>query len=166
MLGAMNFITTIINMRAPGKKSKLKFQYNINRFRHVIQNDQLVSFNKHRQDVLIGSLLGNGFIVKSGRGLFHYRFKQSTFHSSYFFFIFSIFEPYLTKGSPSITCHFDKRYNKLYESLTLQTRPLYNNILGINYLENLFYKRDENNNRFKIVPKNIDDLLSPIGLAI
>lgn len=163
ILGAINFITTVLNMRAPGKSSKLKAQYNINRFKQVISSEQLKIFKDSCNDVLIGSLLGDGCITKSGRGKFHYRFKQSTIHASYFFFIYSIFEPYLTLGSPTISCYYDKRYNKLYESLILQTSPKYNSILNIETLENLFYKKN-NNIRIKVVPENIS--LSPISLAI
>lgn len=164
MLGAMNFITTILNMRAPGKSSKLKSQYNRERYKHVISLNQIKLFQSNYNEVLKGSLLGNGFISKSGKGLYHYRFKQSTIHAEYFFFIFNIFKPYLTIGSPNISCHFDKRYNKLYESLTLQTRPLYNDILNITNLENKYYCKDENGKRIKIIPNDIS--LSPISLAI
>lgn len=165
MLGAMNFITTILNMRAPGKSEKLKSQYNVERFKHVITLKQKKLFHSNYEDVLIGSLLGDGCISKSGRGLYHYRFKQSTIHAEYFFFIFSIFELYLTAGSPNISCHFDKRSNKLNESLTLQTRPFYNNILNIESLEKKFYHKDElEGKRIKIVPSDI--LLSGISLAI
>lgn len=164
MLGAMNFITTILNMRAPGKPEKLKSQYNVERFRHVITLNQKKLFISNYQEVLKGSLLGDGYISKSGRGLYHYRFKQSTIHTEYFFFIFSIFESYLTAGSPNISCHFDKRYNKLSESLTLQTRPFYNDILDIDKLEEKFYHKDINGKRIKIVPNDI--FISGISLAI
>jgi len=153
-------------MRAPGKSSKLKAQYNINRFRHVITPEQFERLKDSYNEVLIGSLLGDGCITKSGRGKYHYRFKQSTIHASYFFYIYSIFEPYLTLGSPSISCHFDKRYNKLYESLTLQTKPIYNSKLNIVILENKFYKKDKNNGRIKVVPEDICTKFSPISLAI
>jgi len=153
-------------MRAPGKFSKLKSNYNSKRFQHVISQNQKNILQKSQIEVLIGSLLGDGCITRSGRGLNHFRFKQSTIHSEYFFFIFLIFQPYLTLGSPSISCHFDKRYNKLYESLTLQTRPIYNDVLNINTLENIFYTKDEKGNRFKRVPLDIESLLSPISLAI
>jgi hypothetical protein len=168
MLGAMNFITTILNMRAPGKSSKLKSQFNINRYNHVICEKQKYILEKplSLEQILIGSLLGDGCITKSGRGLFHYRFKQSTVHAEYFFFIYSIFEPYLTLGSPSISCYFDKRYEKLYESLILQTRPKYNNILNIEKLEQMFYIINKNGNRIKKIPVDIIYKLSPISLAI
>jgi hypothetical protein len=153
-------------MRAPGKSSKLKSNYNSDRFKHVISENQINILQNSYQEVLIGSLLGDGCITRSARGLNHFRFKQSTFHSDYFFFIFLIFKPFLTLGSPSISCHFDKRFNKLYESLTLQTRPIYNNILNINNLEMMFYNKDEKGNRFKRVPLDIISMFSPISLAI
>lgn len=166
ILGAINFITTVLNMRAPGKNKKLKANYNSKRFQHVISQNQKNILQNSYQEVLIGSLLGDGCITKSGRGLYHFRFKQSTIHSEYFFFIYFIFKPYLTLGSPSFSCHFDKRYNKLYESLTLQTRPIHNEILNINNLEKLFYIKDESGQRTKRVPLEIKSLLSPISLAI
>ena len=94
----------------------IKSDYSKEKFYHVIDKDQLELFSKNIQDVLIGSLLGDGCITKSGRGPIHFRFKQSVIHAEYFFFMYFILENYLTPGSPGFSQFFDKRYGQTYSS--------------------------------------------------
>jgi len=141
--------------------------YNKDKFKHVININQLNLFRENIKDVLIGSLLGDGSIVRSGRGRNQFRFKQSIRKINYFYFMFFIFEPYITKGSPIYEKYLDLRYNKYYESLLLQTRPIHNELLYIDQLKSRFYTQKDN-----ISIKEIDfskvkaeNFLRPISLA-
>lgn len=58
--------------------------------------------------------------------------------------MFFIFEPYITKGSPIYEKYLDLRYNKYYESLLLQTRPIHNEFLYIDQLKSIFYTQKDN----------------------
>jgi hypothetical protein len=143
----------------------VKSDYSKDKFYHVIDKDQLELFSKNIQDVLVGSLLGDGCIAKSGRGPFHFRFKQSVIHAEYFFFMYFIFENYLTPGSPVFSQFFDKRYEQTYSSLLLLTNAISKDILNLDYLKDLFYKWDiDKQKKIKIIPQNIGDLLSPIAV--
>ena len=144
----------------------IKSDYSKDKFYHVIDKDQLELFSKNIQDVLIGSLLGDGCISKSGRVPIHFRFKQSVIHAEYFFFMYFILENYLTLGSPGFNQFFDKRYGQTYSSLLLLTNAVSKDKLNLDYLKELFYKWDnENQKGIKIIPQNIVDLFSPIALA-
>nr|QVG61592.1 hypothetical protein [Rhizoctonia sp.] len=46
----------------------IKANYTKDKFYHVISKEQLEIFSKNIQDVLVGSLLGDGCISKAGRG--------------------------------------------------------------------------------------------------
>jgi len=143
-----------------------KADFSKDKFSHVIDKKQLELFSENSQDVLIGSLLGDGCIAKSGRGPNQFRFKQSVVHAEYFFFMYFILENYLTPGSPNFSQFFDKRYNKNDFSLLLLTNALSKDVLNIDYLKDLFYKLDNDKQKHvKIIPENISDLLSPIVLA-
>lgn len=124
-------------------------------------------FRKNINDVLIGSLLGDGCIVRSGRGRNQFRFKQSIRNIDYFYFMFFIFEPYLTKGSPIFEKYLDSRYNKYYESLLLQTRPIHNELLNIDLLKSIFYIQKENISIKKIDISKVkfENFLTPISFA-
>nr|YP_009486024.1 hypothetical protein [Cantharellus appalachiensis]AWA82084.1 hypothetical protein [Cantharellus appalachiensis] len=81
--------------------------------------------------------------------------------------MFFILEPYLTKGSPIYEKYWDSRYNKYYESLLLQTRPIHNDMLNIDQLKSIFYIQKDN-----IFIKEIDikklkteDFFTPISFA-
>ena len=144
----------------------VKSNYSKDKFYHVIDKDQLELFSKNIQDVLVGSLLGDGCISKAGRGPVHFRFKQSVIHAEYFFFMYFILENYITPGSPGFSQFFDKRYEQTYSSLLLLTNAVSKDILNLDYLKDLFYKWDVDKQKsIKIIPHNIADLLSPIALA-
>lgn len=143
-----------------------KADFSKEKFSHVIDKEQLELFSGNTQDVLIGSLLGDGCISKAGRGPYHFRFKQSIVHAEYFFFMYFILENFLTPGSPNFSQFFDKRYNKDYFSLLLLTNASSKDVLNMDYLRDLFYKLDNDKQKhIKIIPENISDFLSPMALA-
>ena len=113
-------------------------------------------------EIMIGLLLGDGHIQKrSINGNSSFIYGQSSLrlhHLNYFNHVFELFKPYLSKDfNPKKRSFTDKRSNKKYSSVQFATLSL----PCFNYYKDLFY----NSNYLKIVPSNIQNLLSPRGLA-
>ena len=113
-------------------------------------------------EIMIGLLLGDGHIQKrSINGNSRFIYGQSSLrlhHLNYFYHVFELFKPYLSKDfNPKKRSFTDKRSNKKYSSVQFATLSL----PCFNYYKDLFY----NSNYLKIVPSNIQNLLSPRGLA-
>jgi hypothetical protein len=121
-----------------------------------------ISINNPLNEILIGLLLGDGHIQKrSINGNSRFIYGQSSLrlhHLNYFNHILELFNPYLSKDfKPKNRSFTDKRTNKEYSSVQFATLSL----PCFNYYKSLFY----NSNNIKIVPSNIQNLLTPIGLA-
>jgi hypothetical protein len=121
-----------------------------------------ISINNPLNEILIGLLLGDGHIQKrSINGNSRFIYGQSSLrlhHLNYFNHILELFNPYLSKDfKPKKKSFSDKRTNKEYSSVQFATLSL----PCFNYYKSLFY----NSNNIKIVPSNIQNLLTPIGLA-
>ena len=79
-------------------------------------------------------------------------------HLNYFNHIFDLFKPFISKEYKVKSRSFiDKRYNKTYSSILFATLTL---PCFTNYRE-LFYNLEGK----KIIPNNINQLLTPRGLA-
>ena len=89
--------------------------------------------------------------AKNGR----FNFTQSVKSEDYLHSLFNIFSPYCS-SSPKLIKYFDKRTQKEYSSLYFRTKSLK---MFTDY-HKFFYIEGR-----KVVPLNIFDLLSPIGLA-
>jgi len=126
-----------------------------------ITPEQITILQANIKDVIVGSVLGDGCLVDPKVGTVYFRFKQSVVHVAYFFFIYRVFEPWCTKGSPINQSFFDKRYNTTYHSMVLLTRAIYSEVLNLQYYRDLFYV-----NSIKVILVNIADHLTPIALAI
>nr|QCQ69114.1 LAGLIDADG endonuclease [Powellomyces hirtus] len=126
------------------------------------------SFRIDLRSVLVGTLLGDGYIIHPKIGNVYYRFKQSVIHSEYFSLVFSILKPWLTSGSPFFGSYFDNRptKQKTYSNLTLTISTLFNSLLGIDYLASIFYYRNNEGKLIKKVPTCIKELLTPIAFAL
>ena len=112
-------------------------------------------------EIMIGLLLGDGHIQKrSINGNSRFIYGQSSLrlhHLNYFNHVFELFKPYLSKDfNPKKRSFTDKRSNKIYSSVQFATLSL----PCFNYYKELFYNENK-----KIVPSNIQNLLSPRGLA-
>jgi hypothetical protein len=84
------------------------------------------------------------------------RFDQGIIHSDYLYFLYDLFKAYILSSPKSTNRKPDKRTGKTYNSLIFKTRML----SCFHYLWELFYL-----DRKKIVPSNIKDLLTEVGLA-
>ena len=79
-------------------------------------------------------------------------------HLNYFNHIFELFKPVISKEYKVKSRSFiDKRYNKTYSSILFATLTL----PCFTYFRELFYNLEGQ----KIIPNNINQLLTPRGLA-
>ena len=107
--------------------------------------------------ILFGLLLGDLCANKEKRSVnARLLFSQGTIHNEYLFHLYDLFkhycltEPKVSNRSP------DKRTGKIYTSVSFNTRAL----PCFNELYDLFYPEGK-----KVVPLDIEDLLTPLGLA-
>ena len=113
-------------------------------------------------EIIIGLLLGDGHIQKrSITGNARFIYAQSSLrlhHLNYFNHIFNLFKSFLSKDFILKDRKFlDKRTNKSYSSVSFATLSL----PCFNYYRSLFYNSDN----IKVIPMNIETLLTPRGLA-
>lgn len=109
------------------------------------------------REILVGLLLGD----LHGRYRFNktsFIFKQALSHKEYIYFLYEIFKKYCP-SSPKINESLaDPRTGKVYYSIsfTTYTLPCFNELYKLFYLSP---------SRKKIVPDNIEELLTPQSLA-
>lgn len=110
------------------------------------------------KEVLVGLLLGDAHIQQRlSTGNSRLRYAQTVKHDAYFYHVFDLFKKYCTVDFNVIEgSHLNSTTKMSYKSLTFLTisLPCFNEYRNIFYLNNT-----------KIVPKNIKDLLTPVGLA-
>jgi hypothetical protein len=107
------------------------------------------------KDVSIGLILGDATLVrKYPNGNAYLQYAQSTIHSEYLDLVFSILKPFCNISSPRLSQA--KFKGNTYEYLAFSTRSL----PCFTELHTLFYP-----NGIKIIPSNIIDLFTPVGLA-
>ena len=105
-----------------------------------------------QKEVLVGVLLGDGHLEKRGNS-YRIKFQQSNFHKDYIMHLYEIFKN-LTKSEPK---------SKIIKSFGKEQISWYFNTishLDFKYYGELFYKEKK-----KIIPNNLDSLLTPRGLA-
>ena len=113
-------------------------------------------------EIIIGLLLGDGNIKsRQLNGNCRFMYGQSSLrknHLNYFNHIFDLFKPFISKEYKVKSRSFiDKRTNKTYSSIIFDTLTL---PCFTSYKE-LFYNLEGK----KIIPNNINQLLTPRGLA-
>lgn len=112
------------------------------------------------KDVLIGILFGDAHIVRrSPTANARLVYVQTAIkHKEYFDYVFSFFLPFCVNDyKPQSRLVVDNRTRKTYSAISFTTMQL----PYFNEYRELFYDL----NRKKIVPENINKLLTPCGLA-
>jgi hypothetical protein len=107
------------------------------------------------KSILIGLILGDLFISKPYVNPWLH-FKQSIIHKEYLLHLYELFKNYCPSAPKLKIEAADKRNGKVYSSMYFQTYSL----PCLMELHNLFYLEGK-----KIIPSNIGDLLTPLGLA-
>nr|QWC53690.1 LAGLIDADG homing endonuclease [Rhizoctonia solani] len=107
--------------------------------------------------ILIGLLLGDlyGQIQKTSVNV-RFRFEQSTIHKDYLFHLYNLFQSFCTQAPKVNTRLPDKRTGEIYSNIYFNTYslPCFKELYSLFYLEGK-----------KVIPSNIADLLTPMGLA-
>lgn len=122
-----------------------------------LTNAQKESFfiSQNLHDIIIGLILGDLFVSRDAKNA-RLRFKQSLDHKDYIDHLFNLFSYYSNMKEPKEHKYFDNRTNKFYYFVVFNTFSL----PCLNYYHDLFYV-----NGVKIIPLNIEELLTPTGLA-
>jgi hypothetical protein len=109
------------------------------------------------KSILIGLSLGDLYVNKQKRSAnVRLCFEQGTVHESYLSHLYDLFQSYCMQVPKVYTRLPDKRTGQIYSRISFQTAAL----PCFNELYNLFYPDGK-----KIVPSDIGDLLTPLGLA-
>ena len=130
---------------------------NLNQVRHISKKAHL-QITKELDEILIGTMLGDLTAEKPKQNSnTRLHFKQSIINKVYIDHLFDIFKEYCG-SKPLVMSKFDKRANKqkTYSAIKFQTLSL----PCFNRYRDLFYQ-----NNLKIVPLNLDELLTAKGLS-
>jgi len=132
--------------------------YKSKKARKRTNSDNPLILTDYLKQALIGLILGDVSLEKATTNSnVRLRFDQSSsIHSSYLYFLYNLFKDYTLTAPKSTNRKPDKRTGKIYNSLIFKTRMLPCN----NFLWDLFYL-----NNIKIVPLNIQELLTEVSLA-
>lgn len=127
--------------------------------RNINTNKKYLFVDDNLHNILIGLLLGDLSAEKPNDNCnTRLQFKQSLINEKYVFHLYSLFKDFC--GSPPLhISKFDPRVNKnkVYSAVKFQTFGL----PCFNVYKNLFYDL----NGKKVIPSNIEKLLTPVGLA-
>lgn len=113
-------------------------------------------------EIFIGKILGDASINKTG----NLCFSQSVKQKDYVEHCFDLFKSYI-KPNSNIRSYMNKRNGKEHEILSFETCAIFKEYLPI-FPRFLFWKnKDEEitNKRIKIIPSNIDEMLTARGIA-
>ena len=108
--------------------------------------------------VLVGSLLGDGHGERLQTGGVRFRFRQQVKHKEYIFWLYEFFNK---RGycSNNLPVYYEQKYgDKIYGAYRFGTYTFTSFI----WLYKLFYTND----KVKVIPNNIADLLTPLALAV
>jgi len=113
----------------------------------------MVKLPPYLESVIVGLLLSDGWLIISNSKNARFGFKQALSNSAYVWFVFNILSHYCS-SSPRLTSGI--RAGKRFFGLQILTRLM----PCRTELHSLFYI-----NGVKIIPDNIFELLTPVGLA-
>ena len=116
----------------------------------------------HDEDVysvLVGAILGDCYAERLPSGGVRFRFKQSAEHQEYIFWLFDFFRTrgYCSNNLPVKVVSSQKFGDKFHDCYRFNTYA-FSSLLD---LYKLFY-----NSKKKVIPNNIEELLTPLALAI
>jgi hypothetical protein len=112
-----------------------------------------IPINQEQKDLIYGTVLGDGCLYKDSKnGNFKLSFGQCEKQKDYFLWKVQKLDPYINNWRRSV----DKRGNSIMYQTTTICHP------ELNSIANYFYDK----NRKKHIPNDIDNFLTPIGLAV
>jgi hypothetical protein len=155
----------------PGIRWNRRIMYNvflqdsmnrINRFYRTSSKSHL-QLTTYLDEIIIGTILGDMSIEKpKPNSNSRLQFKQSIINKVYIEHLYSLFKDYCG-SEPKIMSNFDSRpnKNKTYSSIKFQTLSL----PCFNKYRELFYNSSTEGVGVKIIPSDLENLLTPISLA-
>jgi len=156
---ALTTSLSILDISVREEESKLKM--NIMKKPNLTKLERSQSeLSNNLKNILIGLLLGDLNAHKQTKNSnTMLRFRQGIVHEEYLLHLFELFGKYSRMDQPSIISQSpDKRTGKVYSSIYFNTYSL----TVFNELYDLFYRNFRGK---KVIPDNIGDLLTPLGLA-
>jgi hypothetical protein len=127
--------------------------------RHRLTKAERAEFvlSQDLQSILVGLYLGDLYVRKPGGGVnSRLEFYQGTNHEEYLLHLYKLFQSYCMAEPKTSIRSPSKQTGKVYSSIRFDTRAL----PCFNELYELFYVNGK-----KVIPSNIFDLLTPLGLA-
>ena len=109
----------------------------------------LLEMSDQQKEVLLGSILGDAYITKSGK----IRFEQGIKNKDYLFWLYSILSSLAYAAEPRSMSRYNEKYGKRYASFRFSLRQYFKN------WRLYFYPADR-----KIFPEDIS--LTPLTLAV
>jgi hypothetical protein len=114
----------------------------------------------HLQEILVGNLLGDAHMRKfniniNSRSNARIRFLQSLEQADFIYHLYELFKEF-TYTEPKTNSSLIKETGNIRHNIYFSTRSL----PCFNEMYSLFYE-----NKVKVVPSNIDELLTSVGLA-
>lgn len=107
--------------------------------------------NKKQQELIVGSVLGDGCLYREGKGLYKLSFGHCEKQKEYFLWKYAMLDPFVNTYRKSI----DKRGNSImYQTTTICHKDF------AKFAE-MFYDK----NRKKHIPDNLDMYLTPLSLC-
>lgn len=110
------------------------------------------------EEILVGLILGDLCLSRRSKITLSVRalFKQGMIHEDYLMHLYELFKTFGSQVPKTTSLAPDKRTGKIYSSISFNTYslPCFYKLYSLFYLEGK-----------KIVPSNIEDLLTPLGLA-
>jgi len=85
----------------------------------IIKN---LAISQLQKDLIIGTILGDASINKSGDSKAILRFDQGLCNKEYLYFLFEIMQEYSSQPQPTERIYFDPRFNKEYRSYNFSTK--------------------------------------------
>lgn len=115
------------------------------------------TLSEELKEIIVGLLLGDLNVQKlTINSNVRLRFKQGFVHKDYISHLYDLFKSFCLSAPKSYSQKPDKRTGEIYTQISFNTLSL----PCFNYYYDLFYPKGQ-----KIVPDNIADLLTPLGLA-
>lgn len=135
--------------------NKIKLAFILPNFK---ANKRIGPHNEDILSILVGSLLGDCHAERLSNGGVRFRFKQATIHKEYIFWLHSFLKErgYCSNNLPNFSTQ--KSEGKEFGFYRFDTYSF----SSLVWLYKLFYS----NNKKKILPSNIENLLTPLALAI
>ena len=113
--------------------------------------------NKEKEAILIGTILGDGYLQKTGRKNARLRFEHSTKQKEDLLWKASKF-PEFFQGKPKRYVRFNRKFGKTYKYLRFQS----NSSPQFGEWRRKFYRNSK-----RVVPTDLQDLLTdPLSLAV